>query len=120
MSAPKAAIERDGAIPTATAPAVAACPTEPTVLEPRNRHERRAFGVGHNHPPPEYALARDGPDGILAFPMSEVRARLGISRSKAYEEIAAGRLRAVKCGTRTLIPFAAGKAWLNGLPAMGT
>jgi len=50
--------------------------------------------------------------------MSEVQERLGISRSKAYEEIAAGRLRAVKCGSRTLIPYAAGEAWLDGLPAL--
>ena len=87
---------------------------------PRNRAERRAAEAGHNHPPPDrqFDLDREGLGGILAFPMSEVRARLGISRSKAYEEIAAGRLRAVKCGARTLIPYASGKAWLNSLPAM--
>jgi excisionase family DNA binding protein len=43
---------------------------------------------------------------------------LGISRSKIYEEIAAGRLKAVKCGSRTLVPYASGEAWLNNLPAM--
>jgi len=93
-------------------------PSVPT--GPRNREERRAAEAGHNHPPPdrEFDLDRDGLGGILAFPMSEVRARLGISKSKAYEEIAAGRLRAVKCGTRTLIPYASGEAWLNSLPAM--
>lgn len=83
---------------------------------PRNRHERRAAEAGHEDPPPERKFDRDG--GVLAFAMSEVQDRLGISRSKAYEEIAAGRLRAVKCGTRTLIPYASGEAWLNGLPAM--
>jgi len=85
---------------------------------PRNRHERRAAEAGRDHPRPERKFDRDGLGGILAFPMSEVQGRLGISRSKAYEEIAAGRLRAVKCGTRTLIPYASGEAWLNGLPAM--
>jgi excisionase family DNA binding protein len=85
---------------------------------PRNRHERRAAEAGHEHPRPERKFDRDGLGGILAFPMSEVRARLGISRSKAYEEIAAGRLRAVKCGSRTLIPYASGEAWLNSLPAL--
>ena len=89
-----------------------------TSKEVRNRHERRAAEAGHDQPRPEYKFDRDGLGGILAFPMSEVRARLGISRSKAYEEIAAGRLRAVKCGTRTLIPYASGEAWLASLPAM--
>jgi excisionase family DNA binding protein len=84
----------------------------------RNRHERRAAEAGHEQPRPERKIDRDGLDRCLAFPMSEVQERLGISRSKAYEEIAAGRLRAVKCGSRTLIPYAAGEAWLDGLPAL--
>ena len=63
----------------------------------------------------------NGLGGILAFPMSEVRARLGISRSKAYEEIAAGRLRAVvNAAPERLSRSPPAKAWLNGLPAMGT
>lgn len=74
--------------------------TAPT--ESRNRHERRALEVGEP----------------LAVPMTRVPDWLGISRSKAYEEIAAGRLKAVKCGSKTLVPFASGEAWLNGLPAM--
>jgi excisionase family DNA binding protein len=86
--------------------------------EPRNRHERRAAEAGHNHPRPERKFDRDGLGSILAFPMSEVQARLGISRSKAYEEIAAGRLRAVKCGSRTLIPYESGRAWLSNLPPL--
>ena len=73
------------------------------VIEPRNRHERRAVEAGHEP---------------LAVPMTRVPDWLGISRSKAYEEIAAGRLRAVKCGSKTLVPYASGEAWLNGLPAM--
>ena len=68
----------------------------------RNRHERQAAEAGH----------------VLAFPLSQVQERLGISRSKAYEEIAAGRLKAVKCGSRTLIPYASGEAWLNALPPL--
>jgi len=54
----------------------------------------------------------------LAVPMTRVPDWLGISRSKAYEEIAAGRLRAVKCGSKTLIPYASGEAWLASLPDM--
>ena len=80
---------------------VAMSSTEDT--RPGNRHERRALEAGHEP---------------LAVPMTRVPDWLGISRSKAYEEIAAGRLKAVKCGTRTLVPYASGEAWLNNLPAM--
>jgi len=72
-------------------------------IDPRNRHEHRAIEAGN---------------GPLAVPMMKVPEWLGISRSKAYEEIAAGRLKAVKCGSKTLVPYASGEAWLNGLPAM--
>ena len=68
----------------------------------RNRHERLVLESGH----------------VLAFPIGEVPQRLGISRTKAYQEIAAGRLRAVKCGSRTLIPYASGKAWLDATPSL--
>jgi len=70
---------------------------------PRNRYERRVLEAGHEP---------------LAVPMTRVPDWLGISRSKAYEEIAAGRLRAVKCGSKTLVPYASGQAWLEGLPAL--
>jgi excisionase family DNA binding protein len=52
-----------------------------------------------------------------AFRVSEACSALAISRSKLYLELAAGRLRAVKCGRRTLIPATEIKAWLDGLPA---
>jgi excisionase family DNA binding protein len=39
-----------------------------------------------------------------ALRVSEACSALAISRSKLYLELAAGRLRAVKCGRRTLIP----------------
>ena len=74
-----------------------------TPINPRNRHEHRALEAGREP---------------LAVPMTRVPDWLGISRSKAYEEIAAGRLKAVKCGSKTLVPYASGEAWLNGLPAM--
>jgi hypothetical protein len=85
---------------------------------PRNRHECRADEAGHEDPRPERKFDRDGLAGILAFPMSEVQGRLGISRSKAYQEIAAGRLVARKCGARTLITFASAQTWLNSLPSL--
>lgn len=70
-------------------------------IEPRNRHERRS---------------QEAVGEPLAVPMTKVTEWLGISRSKAYEEIAAGRLKAKKCGSKTIIPYASSEAWLNGLP----
>ena len=52
-----------------------------------------------------------------ALRVSEACSALAISRSKLYLELAAGRLHAVKCGRRTLIPVPSIKAWLDGLPA---
>jgi len=52
-----------------------------------------------------------------AYRIDEFCASTGLSRSKVYEEIAAGRLKAVKCGSRTLITASAGKAWLESRPA---
>ena len=40
-----------------------------------------------------------------------------ISRSKFYEIVAAGELRIVKCGSRTLVRHEDGVAWLNSLPS---
>jgi excisionase family DNA binding protein len=53
-----------------------------------------------------------------ALRVSEACATLSISRSKLYEEVAAGRLRALKAGSRTLIPVASINAWLNNLPTL--
>ena len=74
-----------------------------TAIEPCNRHERRTVEAGGEP---------------LAVPMTKVTQWLGISRSKAYEEIAAGRLKAKKCGSNTIIPYASGEAWLNARPEM--
>lgn len=42
--------------------------------------------------------------------------RYGVSRSKAYQEIGAGRLKPKKLGRRTLITVADAEAWLASLP----
>jgi excisionase family DNA binding protein len=42
----------------------------------------------------------------------------GVGRTTAYEELNAGRLRACKCGTRTIITTDAAEDWLRGLPAL--
>jgi excisionase family DNA binding protein len=44
--------------------------------------------------------------------------RFSISDSQAYEEIAGGRLRAVKLGRKTLVPHQAASDWLAALPAL--
>jgi excisionase family DNA binding protein len=55
-----------------------------------------------------------------AFPIREFCRRYGIGRTNAYQEIAAGRLRAVKVGRRTLITHDAAEAWLAALPEANT
>ena len=51
-----------------------------------------------------------------AMSINDFRTWAGIGRTKIYEEIAAGRLRAVNAGGRTLIPFSAAECWLKALP----
>lgn len=53
----------------------------------------------------------------LALSIPEFCRAAGIGRSRAYEEIRAGRLRIVKCGRRTLIPADALHDWLKALQA---
>ena len=52
----------------------------------------------------------------LSYTVPEYIAASGLGRSKIYEEIAAGHLKAVKCGTRTLIPADAGREYIDNLP----
>jgi hypothetical protein len=53
-----------------------------------------------------------------AFSIAAFCQRYGISRTSAYEEIAAGRLQVVKAGRRTLVPADAAESWLRSLPAV--
>jgi len=55
-----------------------------------------------------------------AMTVKEFCRKYGIGRTKFYEEINAGRLRAVKCGKRTLVLIRDGSAWENTLPAAGS
>lgn len=52
----------------------------------------------------------------LVFSIPEAVAASGFSRTSLYEEIGAGRLRAVKRGRRVAILSDDFKAWLNSLP----
>jgi excisionase family DNA binding protein len=53
----------------------------------------------------------------VAYRVDEFCALTGLGRSKIYQEISACRLKAIKCGNRTLITAAAAKQWLDTLPA---
>ena len=56
------------------------------------------------------------PHSRRAFSVTEFCLGYGIGRTIAYQEIAAGRLRAVKVGRRTLITRDAAEGWLAALP----
>jgi excisionase family DNA binding protein len=51
-----------------------------------------------------------------AFAIREFCRRYSVGRTRAYQEIATGRLRAVKVGRRTLITYDDAEAWLAALP----
>jgi len=52
----------------------------------------------------------------IALTVDEFCKAAGIGRTRAYAEIADGRLRPLKCGRRTLIPASELEAWLRRLP----
>ena len=58
-------------------------------------------------------------DEIGAMTIKTYCDRYGVSRSRAYELIRDGHLRAVKNGSRTLIPVAEAECWLASLPPLG-
>lgn len=51
----------------------------------------------------------------LFLTIAEVIASTGLGRTKLYEEINAGRLKAKKCGRRTLIHVDSYKEWFSSL-----
>ena len=69
---------------------------------------------------PAQAQATTATPGKLAYSVDEFIAAANISRTKAYEEIAAGRLRVRKVGARTIIRVEDAKAWLAALPESNT
>jgi hypothetical protein len=52
--------------------------------------------------------------GALTIPEFAEWARIG--RTRVFEEIKAGRLAVVKCGSRTLVRMSDAKVWLDNLP----
>ena len=53
-----------------------------------------------------------------AMTVKEFCRKYGIGTTKFYEEIKAGRLRAVKCGARTLVLNRDSSGWEHTLPAV--
>lgn len=54
----------------------------------------------------------------LLYSVSETLLLLKIGRTKLYEEIAKGQIKALKSGQRTLIPAKSIKNWVNSLPSI--
>jgi hypothetical protein len=52
------------------------------------------------------------------IPLKPFYQTYGIGRTKALEEIKSGRLRALKCGNRTLIAIEDAEAWARSLPVI--
>jgi hypothetical protein len=57
---------------------------------------------------------------VGAITVKEFGARYRLGHTKIYEEISAGRLRAVKCGSRTLILARDAVAWERSLPTVAS
>jgi len=59
----------------------------------------------------------DEGETLGAFSPAEFQRRYGVGNTKFYEEVKAGRLRAVKLGVRTLVLYADAAAWARSLRA---
>jgi hypothetical protein len=62
--------------------------------------------------------ALNSADELGAMTVKQFGARYHLGHTKIYEEIGAGRLRAVKCGSRTLILARDAGTWERSLPAL--
>lgn len=59
-----------------------------------------------------------GTSEALAYTITDLQRVARIGKTRAYELIAAGQLRAMKCGSRTLICAESVRAYLANLPTM--
>jgi hypothetical protein len=62
--------------------------------------------------------ALNSADELGAMTVKQFGSRYHLGHTKIYEEISAGRLRAVKCGSRTLILARDAGAWERSLPTL--
>jgi excisionase family DNA binding protein len=67
---------------------------------------------------PKISEERNG--GPRAMSVAQFCKRYGTGRTRTYEEIRAGRLRARKCGRRTIIGQDDAEGWLRSLPTVPT
>jgi hypothetical protein len=69
--------------------------------------------------PPPTGLATTGlPEIPRKYgPVADWCVMTGMSRRVTYDRLARGELRAIKVGTRTLLDFEHGLAWLRALPS---
>ena len=77
------------------------CPATTT-----NRTQKKSLHYNNSGPRP------------LSVSIDEAARLIGVSRSSVYRRIKEGRLRKVKCGTRTLVPMASLDAFLAAAPAV--
>jgi excisionase family DNA binding protein len=55
---------------------------------------------------------------FVAYPVNEAAKLIGLGRTKLYEAISDGSLRAVKLGRRTLVPADALQQFVDALPVV--
>jgi excisionase family DNA binding protein len=61
-------------------------------------------------------MAKDSYTGAMTI--AEFGRQYGVKRTFTYEELKAGRLKAMKAGSRTLIRRADAEKWLKALPPL--
>ena len=82
-----------------------------------------AAGETVGHQPLETAKAASeiaASDEIIACTIKEACIRTGLGRTRTYEAIGSGELRAIKCGRRTLIEMNEIRRWIASLPRIGS
>lgn len=91
------------------------------------RIESQNKKVGDRHPPSDIGVERTFAQTVptalwqsnpAVFSIKDFCRTYSIGRTKAFELIAAGQLRAHKCGRRTLISIDDAKAWFEALPTV--
>lgn len=81
------------------------------------RRVRPACHRDPEHPSTQENTMRNG-DALL-YSIQDTVTQTGLSRTKLYEELTAGRLRSVKVGRRRMVPAVALEAWIESLDDAG-
>ena len=83
-----------------------------------SKSQSEGFAVATDSTDIHPVLTAPIPRGSRAFSIEQFCQRYGVGRTKAYEEIKLGRLKARKIGRRTVILEDDAKVWLRRLPRM--